>query len=76
MSEVFVTDDGDTLWLECFAEDPDAEHGQIIHPISAGDDWDSLAQKVAAHEAEHGCAAPRSKRGDELAAEEPTEGTR
>jgi hypothetical protein len=52
---IHVTYDGDTHWLQCFADDPDAEHGEIIHPIDAGDSWDEMAAKVAAHRAEHGC---------------------
>ena len=55
MSSVFVTYDGDTYWLQCFADDPDAEHGDPIHPIDAGDNWDELVAKVTAHQAEHGC---------------------
>ena len=55
MSAIFVTYDGDTYWLECFADDPDAETGASVHPIDAGDKWPDLAAKVAAHQAEHGC---------------------
>lgn len=53
---IFVTYDGDTYWLECFADDPDAEHGEPIFPIDAGDNWAELQAEVAAHQASHGCA--------------------
>lgn len=56
MSAVAVTFDGDAHWLECFADDPDAEDGAIVCPVGAGDTWDVLATRVAAHHAEHGCA--------------------
>jgi hypothetical protein len=39
--------------LECFA-DGEIAAGQVIHPISAGDPWDDLVAKVAAHRAERG----------------------
>lgn len=53
---IFVTYDGDTYWLACFADDPDDEHGDSLHPIDAGDTWDDLVAKVNAHLAVHGCA--------------------
>ena len=56
-STIFVTYDGDTHWLECFANDPDAEDGDIVCPVGAGDGWGDLAARVAAHQAEHGCRA-------------------
>lgn len=59
ITPIHVTYDGDTYWLECFAGDHEAEHGQIIHPIDAGDAWDTLAEKVAIHQAQHGCG-PRA----------------
>ena len=37
---IFVTYDGDTYWLACFADDPDDEHGDSLHPIDAGDTWE------------------------------------
>ena len=57
MPPIFVSYDGDTHWLACFADDPDAEHGIPVHPIDAGDDWVTLEAKVAAHQAEHGCGS-------------------
>ena len=53
MSDIHVTYDGDTHWLEC--GDSDAE-GEVIHPIEAGDSWETLVRKVAVHQAQHGCA--------------------
>ena len=52
---IFVTYDGDTYWLECFADDPGASRGAPVHPIDTGDEWPDLAAKVAAHQTEHGC---------------------
>ncbi len=46
---VFVTTDGGTHWLECFARDINAEHGYPIHPISPGDAWPELVAKVTGH---------------------------
>lgn len=46
---VYVTFDGDTHWLACFGADPDAEFGDPIHPIDAGDTWQELATKVNNH---------------------------
>ena len=54
MSAIYVTGDG-YLYLECFADDPDAEKGVIIAELAAGDRFDDLAAKVAAHITEHGC---------------------
>lgn len=48
-NHIFVTYDGDTYWLACFAADPDAEHGYPIHPIDAGDTWPELLAQVASH---------------------------
>lgn len=56
MSKIFVTFDGDTHWLECFAEDQDAEHGEVLRPLDAGDTWEELLAAVAAHRTEHGCS--------------------
>ena len=56
MSAVAVTFDGDTHWLECFADDLDAEDGDLVAQVDAGTHWDELLAKVAAHQAEHGCA--------------------
>jgi hypothetical protein len=61
---IHVTYDGDTYWLECFADDPDAENGRIVHPISAGDPWGDLVAKVAAHRAEHGCGSETAPAGE------------
>ena len=52
---VHVTTDGDTLWLECFADDPDADRGKIIRPVEPGDSWWDLAEAVDRHITEHGC---------------------
>jgi exosome complex RNA-binding protein Rrp4 len=51
---IYVTTDG-YLWLECFADDQEAEHGAVITELDAGDHWDDLVAKVQAHIAEHGC---------------------
>jgi hypothetical protein len=56
-ADVYVTYDGDTHWLACFKDEPDSESGDVIHPISPGDSWDTLTAKVREHRAEHGCAA-------------------
>jgi hypothetical protein len=56
MSAIFVTCNGG-YWLQCFADDPDAEKGAIVYPLDAGDNWDTLVAKVAEHRAEHGCDA-------------------
>jgi hypothetical protein len=52
---IAVTYDGDTYWLECFEDDPDAEHGEIICPIDAGDKFFDLAAQVDRHIVNHGC---------------------
>lgn len=52
---IHVTTDGDTLWLYCFADDPDAERGDLICPVEPGDSWQDLAKAVDAHIIEHGC---------------------
>lgn len=52
---IHVTYDGDTHWLECFADYPDAESGALIGSINAGDSWWDLAKKVDSHIVEHGC---------------------
>lgn len=46
---IAVTYDGDTYWLACFAAKPDSDLGDTIHPIDAGDTWDTLAAKARAH---------------------------
>lgn len=56
MSDIHVTYDGDTYWLQCFSDDPSAEMGVIVDPIDIGDSWITLAEKVAEHQAQHGCA--------------------
>lgn len=53
---LYVTFDGDTHWLACFAADPDGEHGDPIHGIDAGDAWGDLLTKVA----EHRCTSPEA----------------
>jgi hypothetical protein len=55
VSGIHVTTDGDTHWLECFADDPDAEHGTVVAPVEPGDAWNDLGVKVRAHEAGHRC---------------------
>jgi len=55
MTHIYVTFDGDSHWLECFAADPDADDGQIVAPVGSGDKWDVLAARVSAHCTEHGC---------------------
>jgi hypothetical protein len=52
---IVFTTDGDTLWLECFADDPDAEDGKLIALAEPGTKWFDLAAKVDAHIVEHGC---------------------
>lgn len=52
---IAVTTDGDTLWLECFEDDPDADNGALICLIEPGSQWFELAAKVDAHIVEHGC---------------------
>ena len=54
MNHIHVTSNGG-YWLECFADNQDAEHGDAFAVVDPGDRWDVLAAKVAAHEAEHGC---------------------
>jgi hypothetical protein len=56
MSDIHVTYDGDTHWLQCFSDDPGREKGVIVDPIDIGDSWATLAEKVAEHQAQHGCA--------------------
>jgi hypothetical protein len=51
---IAVTSNG-ALWLECFNDDPDAEHGVIICEIQAGSNWSELVAEVGRHIAEHGC---------------------
>lgn len=50
-----VTTAGDTLWLQCFAGNPDAERGEIVWPVEPGDSWWDLAKAVDAHIVKHGC---------------------
>lgn len=52
---VHITTDGDTQWLECFADDPSAEHGALICPVEPGGSWWELADKVDRHVTAHGC---------------------
>lgn len=61
MSEVFITSDGDTLWIECYAQDPDADRGHPIRAVEPGDSWDDLAAAVHAHQCTgfHGPDGPR-----------------
>lgn len=55
MSLIYVTTDGDTLWVKCFADDPDADDGEIITLVEPGSKWDDLAAAVAGHQAAHAC---------------------
>jgi hypothetical protein len=55
MGNIHFTENG-AMFLQCFADDPDADSGQIIDPVDPGDSWDTLAAKVREHQAEHGCA--------------------
>lgn len=57
---IAVTAPDGYLWLQCFADDPDADDGETIVQVEAGDSWDGLMAHVAAHVAGHGCgeAAP------------------
>jgi hypothetical protein len=57
VTRIHFTADG-CMWLSCFADDPDAEDGQIIANVEPGDEWGALAEKVREHQAEHGCANP------------------
>lgn len=59
---ICVVTDGDTLWLQCFADDPDAERGQIICPLDPGTAWPAILRDVMRHQAGHGCTAGRVKR--------------
>jgi hypothetical protein len=52
---IHVTTDGDTLWLYCFADDPDAERGELIRAVEPGDSWWDLAEAVDQHIVAHGC---------------------
>jgi hypothetical protein len=60
VSRIKVTTDGAAQWLECFADDPEAEEGRLVVQVEPGDSWDTLGTFVAAHQAEHGCAEPVS----------------
>jgi hypothetical protein len=53
---IHFTDDG-CMWLQCFADDPAADSGQIIVNVEPGEEWGALAAKVREHQAAHGCAA-------------------
>lgn len=59
-ARVFITTDGDTLWLECFAQG-DGDKGHQIRPVEPGDTWDELAAAVQAHQCTgfHGPDGPR-----------------
>lgn len=59
---IFYTRDG-AGWLQCFADDLDAEHGEIVCPCDEGDSWDVLAARVAEHQAAHGCARKDNPNG-------------
>jgi hypothetical protein len=52
----FVSTDGATTSLQCYADDPDAEDGQFITFVDLGDKWDDMAAKVTEHQAAHGCS--------------------
>jgi hypothetical protein len=52
---IYVTTDGDTLWLYCFDDDLDAERGVLIDSIEPGSSWWNLAKAVDRHIVEHGC---------------------
>ncbi len=49
---VFVTD-GDTLWLDCFIGNPDAERGEIVTLVEPGTKWDDLILEVTEHQSRH-----------------------
>ncbi|GAA0719427.1 hypothetical protein Drose_05750 [Dactylosporangium roseum] len=53
MSNVHITTDGDTLWLEC--------HGHQIRSVEPGDTWDELLAAVQRHQCTgfHGPDGPR-----------------
>jgi hypothetical protein len=55
-TRIHFTADG-CMWLSCFADDPDAERGELIANVEPGDEWSALALKVREHQAAHGCAA-------------------
>jgi hypothetical protein len=52
-----VTTDSDTLRRQCFRDNPDAERGELVGPVEAGDSWEGLTAEVAGHQAAHGCGA-------------------
>lgn len=56
-SPIIVDYDGDAYWLSCFAVDRDAELGERIHTIAAGDTWPTLAAAVRDHLTRDGCPA-------------------
>jgi hypothetical protein len=49
VSNVFITTDGDTMWLSCYATDPDSEFGHPIRPVEPGDTWEDLLVAVHGH---------------------------
>lgn len=51
---IVFTYDG-AIKVECFEDDPDAEHGQLVCFVDAGGSFWDVAAKVDAHITEHGC---------------------
>ncbi len=44
---LYVTADGDSLWLECFGADP--EHGQPVRSLDPGDTWEDIRNDIRHH---------------------------
>lgn len=53
--EIAIYSDGGTLWLACFADNPDADRGEIICEVQPGSRWFEMAEAVDRHIVEHGC---------------------
>lgn len=50
MRGVYITTDGDTLWLTCYPDVSDEETAHNIQPIEPGDGWGDLVKAVDEHE--------------------------
>lgn len=61
---LYVTTDGDTLWLQCFTTDPDAEHGDTVRSLEPGDRWEEIRADITGHRC---AAAPDDGTVDERA---------
>lgn len=46
---LYVTTDGGTYWLQCFSENPTAEHGEPVIELAPGTKWAEVFKEVLRH---------------------------